>query len=755
MRARIELFDDGPDAAPLAIALLGAGFEVAVCPLKTLPSTSASLAVVAGDQAGALDALRKLRDDGASPDTPVILLGTPAGTGHRGDGPGFGAEAVLLRPASPARLVAVVHKLLRVRAPSVTTGLGLRPGADPAFVETGVARRDDPAIRRPPERTVQLRDTGVESVVGHGDPSVVRGPVSSSRVLTPSPAELSTAGVSSSGLSGSGISTGVGSSSGVSSGGLPRGPSAAISERLQGLLEQAFRRAFPNRAPIDLSLPGGDEPAEALVPAELLEQDEPAQEWVAEDDPIEAYTYVGGLGPAAVPALDPRGVESGAAVPTAHPSANGAPAPGDDVEGPPFLAPSIPRPDALRGPDDGPEPGPSEGRPGTSPGTPGSLSRRPRALAGEALRAFDEGLLDLPVEAPLEAPLEPAGTDLEHRGQLRPGRVLELLWTIALRRLDARATFRPGVEGPCTELVFRDGELVSMGGPVEGPALAWLERRGVPVRRVEGASAAAERLDDACERLGLSELQRGRALREGRTALLRAWLRDAGGSFELERLHADARGVRGPAPLGLPFRMALLDACRASLDAAWLESSIGRHATLRLGPRFAAAAEDGLIAPELAALLAAEEGLSWARLSVLAAEEPGLPGLVAALLAGRALVMGPAADAPAPMPSSIEVRARLEQAAALAEESDYFHCLGADPEATPFEIGALHARRVVELDALPLDALGLRDELGPVREAVRAALDEAHRVLSSPRWSAAYRAALAAAPRLADRGPGH
>src|SRR5699024_12032429 len=52
------------------------------------------------DGQGVLGALKLLRDEGLYGDVPVILLGVPEGMEHRGDGPAFGADAVLARPVA-------------------------------------------------------------------------------------------------------------------------------------------------------------------------------------------------------------------------------------------------------------------------------------------------------------------------------------------------------------------------------------------------------------------------------------------------------------------------------------------------------------------------------------------------------------------------------------------------------------------------------------------------------------------------------
>lgn len=72
------------------------------------------------------------------------------------------------------------------------------------------------------------------------------------------------------------------------------GASAHLSPSLVKLLHDADRRLFPDQAPLDLRLPGGDEDVDDLVPDDLLADASMPLE-LPEPDPLEAFTFVGSL----------------------------------------------------------------------------------------------------------------------------------------------------------------------------------------------------------------------------------------------------------------------------------------------------------------------------------------------------------------------------------------------------------------------------------------------------------------------------
>lgn len=794
MSARIDLVDPGPDAAALAAALRDAGHEVALRALPDVVGTGADVLLLAGDAAGALEALRALRDDGASPDTPVVLLGTPAGTGHRGAGePGFGAEAVLLRPIDPDALVDVVARLLSPPSGERSRTMPRRERTMQLESPEHTGMRASTPRGAHPERTQQLPDTGTDPLRGVEQlPSPrrapaeradeqERAPATGSSVRTPAPSETPSPRPSDAGTPAP-LSS--------SSAGALRAR-ATISDRLRTLLEAADRRAFPGRPPIDLSLPGGDEPAAELVPAELLEHDELALDAIAhDDDPIDQFTYVGGALPGAPPLPDPS--------PTAAPHAGEEPPPsaaaqqGDRKTSPgtPTSLSRRPPPPGARAPSALPPGAPAAGPPPSA--RPPTQIEAPREderwdAAGPPIGAtargggdVDTGVHEARVRPASVAPPPPTATGDEwpeedsvlgraspeggRRGALGAGGALRLLLRIGELRLDARLTITPP-SGESISLVLAAGELVALEANAALRALDHLRRLGRALGTAVDEAGARRALDEAVEARAISRFERDRALREGRLRVLVELLREPRASFALARLLPSELPSRGASPLGAPLRLAVVEAARRAIDAAHARTILGgggeggatagRAITqtgvggltiaLRRAARFDAIGAEGLMPPEIAALLARLEGEPIERVWQEAPDEPGLPGLLAALVAAGALhaELAPARQdaARTSEEGARAARRAIDDAARLAEESDYFALLGVAPDASDRDVAEAHRARAAQLDAIALEDLGLAS-LEPARRAAREALDEARAVLADRRLREAYAAAL-------------
>ncbi|UJR82876.1 hypothetical protein [Sandaracinus amylolyticus] len=734
MPSRIDLVDPGPDGEALAAGLRAAGFDVALRAMPEVPRTQADVLVLAGDAPSALETLRALRDDGASPDTPVVLLGTPLGTAHRGEGgAGFGAQAVLLRPIALGALVDTLGRVLaapeepgsdtsqhRIRGER-TLELEARTGES---VLRGVyaARVDEDEVARDDDELPALASVA---------PMIPMTPWKHER--TPSTAAGSTAAGSTAGGSTSGGEPG-------SSAGVIRGPTAAISERLRLLLEAADRRVFPGRPPVDLSLPGGDEPAIELVPAHLLETDDFAVEPVAapqsDDDPIDAFTFVGGPvlpsgSSAHVAELPPPPRTPGASEPPAPPEGDEAP--------PPKTAPGTPtslskRPPPRREPTVPPRSSP----PSEAPGTGVHAARRTSAAPAVQEREW-------PSEDSVLGRATPEGG---RRGSLGDGGALRLLLRVAELRLDAHAVITPS-SGEGLSMTLVAGEVARTDTPVARATAAILRRRGASVGLADDEASAIRVLDDAQERGAITRFERTRAQREAQLERLRAIVALERGSFVLTRLEPNELPPPAPSPFGAPLRIALLDAARRGIDASRARAVLGGLVTLRRGPRFDALAIEGLIAPELAELLVQHEGASPERLVAAAPDEPGLHGALCAFVAAGALVTQPALELdPARDEHRRLARRLVEEAARTAEDADYFTILGVAHDATARDLDRAHTARRDQLLALALEDLDL-SALEPFRRAALESLEEAYRVLSDARWREAYARALSHTDRLA------
>jgi hypothetical protein len=756
---RIDLCDPGPEGPALAAGLRAAGYEVIFRSVAEVPQTSANALLLAGDAEGALTALRTLRDDGRAPDTPVILLGTPPGADHRGEGqPGFGAEAVFLRPVSLPRLLETLARMLggsgapcsEASSPREhTVGLGAHGESE------GPGRSD---VR--PERTVQLSEAGFKlphHVVDAGSRAPSSRPPPTTPVQAPPSGPLSS----------------VIESSAASSSGPVRRPIAAISERLSKLLADADRRVFPGHPPIDLSLPGSDEPAAVLVPNDILEPDDPSIDEIPDEDPIDAITYFGGpvmpslVGMSELP--ESRGIaeqpsKHDEAIP--HETSPGTPSSGgrraaNRSPGPPVATGGDLRSEVFESPRPRSQPFGDEVSPEEVPLEYGARN-------DEKVTSQSTGVQAARLRPPSTAP--PATTaraqwpeedsvlgrstpDGGRRGVLGAGGALRLLFRIAELRLDARVSITPADGEPVT-VVFSEGEVLAIEGPIASRAAELLRRRGARLGPADDEGAAVRALEHAVRSGAISPYARDRALREARERLIAEVVAWPKASFSVVRLDHAERPERGLSLFGAPLRAVLLEASRA-LDPGLARSILGVPAVIRLGPRFGELAETGSIPPELALLLQRCEGAPLDRLIEEAPDEPGLLGLLCGLAAADAIRVHPL---PAPEPSATDraryARRLIEDASRLATEGDYFTILGVAPDAGDRDIERTFALRSAQFAALPLDELGL-SELESERRLILAALEEAHRVLRVVRWREAYRAALSAASHLAAPAQEH
>jgi DNA-binding response OmpR family regulator len=710
MNVRIDFVDPGPEGAGLSLVLRDARFDVVERAMDTVERTSADVLVLAGDAQGALDALRRLRDDGASPGIPVVLLGTPDGISHRGGGePGLGAEAVLLRPIDPYALLHALEKLAYQTKPSTRNlPAELLKDAEANEPSTAITAR---------ERTVQLSGDERPKLRAMEEDRERAGPSRDVIQKTPStnPEESMTPS---------------------SSGGV-RGPLASVSDRLRGLLLSADRRAFPTRPSIDMSLPGGDESAAELLPKELFEHDELLVDVLAiEEDSIDAFTFVGG------PVL-----------PEGDADANVE----DAIERTPVTSPKSSPPTAPNRPskltarrasgderfDDVPPRQPTELGPRSrgeswdatnAPNHTGVHESVLRPPDSDSPRREDE---DWPSEDSVLGQLLDAESN--YRGTIAEGGLLRVLFRATTLRRDARLVI--SIHGIETTLTLRDGELVLIEGDVAVRAARSLARRGANVPRSEGENAAKHALEQAVQRGVLSRLEHERALREAREQLLVESIRAPNASFTVERWDAERKPRVGVLPLGVPFRAALAEAARRAVSRAQLMQSVSGDFGFERTTHFDEVAAEGWIRPEMASLIAAHENVSVSRLLDEAQSEPGVPGLLSALVSAGALRIVPVASRAREDDRAPHARRMIEEAFLLSEDADYFRILSVSREASETELAEAYRARATELESIDLETLGLA-MLEPTRRVVLDAMAEAHRVLRNPRWRDAYTNAL-------------
>jgi hypothetical protein len=723
--------------------------QAVVVPLDAVVRTSADAVVLRGDTPGVLGILRALRDDGAHPDTPVILLGTPEGTGPYKEGPGFGAEHVLPKDASAERIAEVLRSITRRKAqgpdagPEPTLELSSRgePSASDWQVRSGLlaslAERPDagggqlpsepPGVSRrgepppPPEEAVVSQVVALEQLSAvfessHGEPD---GHARRSTSPGDRRADSLPPGT------GSHPGTGAGGSSPSSSPGTSQHIVVApISEELRKILYDADRRVFADRPPIDVSLPRGEDAARELVPDEFVEVFSLAVDDHERSD-LE-LTFVGTVGTKADELSRTR------------PASEPEPARALDEE--------------L-----GAE------RPKTSPGTPTTMSRRPpepdatRSSADPQLappRPYVSESPRSPEEPPAreEALVNPSPPRValvsSNRGEIGALGAFALVGQLSLGRLDAVLTLR--VEGRPVVLTLLRGELTLATG--EG----FLElRRRARHRLLSGSLGSAQATEAA---RGESSFALERASRLADEAALGEVLVEACGPFSLEPRSLEPRGAAEPASrlTHRTFAATLLEVSRRALsvDRVLTHFPLGPESPItsrlerlsRLAVERAPALErvlDALEAPrELGWLLLRETAAQPTNLANLVAAAPDEPGLVAAVfviaqLGGLTISVLPEASSLA----HTDLDARAERSIAAlrerADRADYFEVLGIPRDSDGSAVIDAHHRLRAELLSWPLADLGLA-RLEADRVRILAVLDDAVDVLSDARARRRY-----------------
>ncbi|MBX3275254.1 MAG: hypothetical protein KF729_33620 [Sandaracinaceae bacterium] len=710
--ARVDVWDPTPEGEWIVENLRQSAVEVRAIELADVPLTRADLVLLAGDVAGALGALKLLRDEGEHGDVPVILLGVPDGMTHPGDGPGFGAEAVFRRPVEFAPLLARAFRLLessrvevsRVQLPVPERTMELSDPDDPDSSQVVLrpvepAPEEDTPAWRPRERTQDLGDRAAPEGSREISRADVRAPYRSEPPSTTSSRTREP-------RSGAGT---LGSQAGSSAGSepslfppeleIPPERRTTLSPWLSELLRAADRRVFPDRAPIAVHIPAADQPPDELVPAELFEASpSPIDEPLAED-PIDAFTYVGG------PAVPPP-IQAG----------TGEGADEDDDE----LSSSAPRSFAE---------------------VPSAIVLPVRRPALEAPRPEVTTRTELPPLEPSagarggewpadDTVLGQSAIDGARRGSLGPGGAIRLLWRIAALGLDALAELHLA-DGATLRLTFLGGALRGFDGPIASTVLDGLRRRGRATERPAdeaGAEAALARRVDAGL---LGRFERDRLMREARERLLVRVAAAERAEFVLRRLDDTQPGrvLARARMMRRPIRAALVEVAREALEAEQVTRLLGPgDPGLALGPEREAALAPAELTSELLELIVRMDGHRLSELLAAAPTEPGLAGLLFALVAGDALVLTDPPETRANAPRAAIV-ALIEAAAARALDADYFTVLGIGPAAGRGELERAHRERREELLAVPLEALDLAHLASARSEAVEA-LDEALQVLS-------------------------
>lgn len=773
---RVDVCDPSAEGPWIVERLRQEGLDAHAVSLADVPLTGADLVLLAGDAGGAIAALKLLRDEGERGDVPVILLGLPPGAQHRGEGSGFGADAVLRRPIDFDPLLAIVEELLDLHEPPEVSGVGMHAvertlrlagPLDPDSSQILLSPREaaeaedtpPPLPWGPREPTLQLpgaSESAVSSVaaissvssVPLGERSTIGRPLDPPEsVVAPKDASARRRARGEKSDVGSRPGTGPAPGEDAPQPVIPLSERAVLSPWLEELLVAADRRVFPERAPLALHFAAANEPPEVLVPPELFHVVSARFDEPVVDDPIDAFTFVGG------PAVPP---------PVAASS-------GTD-ERPETTRPGSPQ--RVRTRTDAP---PRRLEQTTATELPGASFEDELEELGviddagdvEEVDEVDAAALGLEEETPgsgvhLAAayPTAPrrgawpeddtvlgrVSPEGSRRGVLGPGGALRLLFRLARLGLDAGCAITTA-DGLSVRLTLLEGELRAFDGPVLTTVVEGLRRRGRATERPIDEDAAEAVLARRVEAGELGRFERDRLVREAREELLARLVRAERADFTLRRLEGTEGRVARARILARPLPAALVGVARDALSTERVAELLGPDGLTGVGLALGEEREAGLLAAELPSelieLIARLDGSCLADLLAAAPGEPGLAGALYALVAADALVSTEAPRHAAPeLASRAAVSALVDAAAALAEDADYFAVLGVAHDADTGAIQRAHRARRAELVALPLRALGL-DGLEERRRAALDAVDEAQQVLADPRLRTAYARALA------------
>jgi hypothetical protein len=719
---RIVLADPSEEGKSIAEALRGRGYLVSEEPIASLVTEGAGAALIllAGDVSESIEALAALADVDDLP--PIVLLGHPDDAEDREvtSVRPLGADAHYARPVSLERLLRKVETLLSPPetrlappppsespetplstppAPSREPTLIQAPGdewgdegdgeeADEEGVETSGGKLDDlfeeAEVSGVAEVTgISFRDEipSLEAAASLHDPD---NPVSqvARRSSRPPPSETA----------------------------------AVLSPRLATIFSEADRRVFPEGPPIDLELPDRQESARELVPDNLLEVVVMPAE-TREEDPLDAFTYVGVVPPELI----------GAPLPLPEAAQRFQP---QSMTGelPPARPARTQASDAVR--------------PSRPPRTVAqsdsvdiaSLPSAPQiseSLSGEVLHpeAPDEPTRD-----------EPTRESLEQHGTVDGTEVIRFLMSIAESQqpVDARLTL---ADGSRVSLTVAGRHLKRLVADVHVLAVRELQRSGRVDEAPTDEQAAAQLLNEQLRGGLVGKFEADRLLRRARETRIHDLV--SADSLEMDVEGAD-EGEADPSLLASPLPAVVAEGARRRIDPARLRVLFGGgDLVIELGEGLDAAGNALELEPEVMSAVRRADGASIDTFLDAAPVEEGLAGALLALHStGAVFVRARSADhTGVVLDPQTSVRALVEAAHTLAEEGCYFDVLGAPPDARPRELRAAYETRRNELAQLDLEAVGL-PELTTKRDEAIEVVDEAWEILRDEELNRAYRRSL-------------
>ena len=505
-----------------------------------------------------------------------------------------------------------------------------------------------------------------------------------------------------------------------------------LSEKLRKMILDADRRVFPDEPPMDLRFPVGQEQARDLVPDDMLEMVYQSIESV-EDDPIEAFTYIG-----TVVEHDPQSSRTGA-------KSVGGPASGSRI--------GLGTPSRVDLTDDETE--------NTSSDTPATvLGLRGGARSSAEVRppsvsvvAFGKTMHDLAFGDALKG----GGRG----GSLAEGELIRLLFRALDGKLDADVTLRMA-GGLDLSLRIAEGVLHRLTGPVATLVVEQLRQEHRLNERPGDEVSALQILERRVGAGMMSRFDIDRRMRQARLEVVWDAIDAREGEFEIRAIPGEAllASVTPGAVLGRSLESALVEGARRRLPTARVRRLLGGAAVaVRLDPDARERLIRAELEPELEALLVRNDGAAFDEIIATAPVEVGVAGAVFALVAaGVARVVTLEGAVPDAVDALAFARETVDAGFAAAQDADYFAVLGVRPRALPRELQAAYESRRRALD----DALrsiassgetGVDDLYGRRLLAIEV-LDEAYEVLSNDRLREAYGDALGPADGRSVPPPG-
>ncbi|MBW2463305.1 MAG: hypothetical protein JRH11_16770, partial [Deltaproteobacteria bacterium] len=739
---RIDVVDPSAESQALVEVLRGRGFEVVTRTMASLDDgCDAALLLLAGDADGAMDALEALRTNEVK--VLVILLGRPE------DDEGaevtsirhFDADAYYARPVPVDRVVRKVETYLsppetHLAPVSVTdryqardqyededdaevlpsprlTDVEVSPPEEPDAEDPDLVTGPRGAGWSPRERTITLRDEATPDGPADGffdddfgaddlsEASEVTGVTFKEDILSIEDAAA--------------IHDSDEPVSQIARRDDPRRDSvrsttesaAVLSPRLAKIFSEADRRIFPDSPALDLDLPDHQESARELVPDALLEVVSLPTE-AREEDPLEAFTYVG---------VPPEHTDAPLPMPEAAQRYQRNEQPGDD-------APSPPRPARTEAGTLGDSfgPGRTETDDFREPSRPARTYLQPEPTQRGAVAPSDpqartgEQTHDHLVE-----------DELDQVGVASEEEVLRILFSVAAANAPVDARFeRP--DGSVVELSVAGGRLTRISGRIHARAVEELSRQGrideVPVE--EGRASVV--IDERVAAGVLGRFEADRLLRRVRETEIHDLMAEATFSYDVTA----ASALRGgdPGLLAMPLAVVIAEGARRRISASRFRQLMGGGAlVIDVRPGFGASAARLGLEPEVAHIVERHDEADLDELLGAAPAEEGLAGVLYALWAvGAVGVSAGAANRTAPRDPADALQAIIEAAYALSEDGSYFDVLGVSPNAMLRELRAAYVDRRRELRQIDLDAHALT-RLGPERRDALEVVEEAWEVL--------------------------